>query len=314
MAGWIEQEQPRKALPKITIAEKELLEGMSDLDTEKPAFKGAVYGDMGTGKTVHALKMAQAFTPPEKFILYVDTKENWSSLLNHPELRRRVKKLAFINWEQLMVMARAFRAGQEPFKSRFGAVVIDEYNSAIQHDLSWIVRARSKQNEIDNAGFKDPFQPTQPDYLASQIRSNDLIDLLVKTPELNVFLTSHEKLDESTMTTRPDMKPGAATDFQKALHSVYRSSIDEVKLPDGKGTKLVHKLQLQPVKRVAAKNRIGGLGVYATTEMVIEAYNKWGLDNDKSKEQQEEKSNEVKEEVSEQVEANSEDSIESLLD
>lgn len=273
--GWTEQELPKKHLPTITKTEKALLESMRNLEDEHPNAKIAVYGAQGTGKTVAAMKFAQAVTPPNKAIAYVDTKENWSSLMNHPELKRRVKRFQFENYEQVLVLAKALRRGDPPF-DKFGAFVFDEHSTGIASDLAWIVRARAKQAEVDNDKFKDPFQPTQPDYLASQIRSNNLIDELMES-DMHIFLLAHEKLDDD-MVTRPDMKPGAANDMQRALHGVYRTMTKELK--DGT---LYHYLQLQPVKRISAKNRIGGLGIYATVEDVIAAYNKWG----KSQQEQE---------------------------
>ncbi len=143
----------------------------------------------------------------------------------------------------------------------------------IRKDRTWIVKARAKQKE-DKGEFKDSFQPAQPDYLASQIRSEDILNEFVQT-DIHVGFLSHEKYDEKTITTRPDFAPGAAADLQRILHSVLRAT---VKLD--KATKQpVRELQLQPIgNRVSVKNRVGGLGNFANTiEEVAKAYLAWGI-------------------------------------
>lgn len=266
-------ETPTQALPAPTAkTKKALIESMHDLDDLTVAMLICIYGDQGTGKTISMMKLMQAITPPEKRILYVDSGKGWSSMLNFPELKNRVKRMRYENIEQLIALAGAIREGSPPFDS-FGAVVLDEYSSMIRKDRTWIVKARAKQ-KADQGDFKDPFQPTQPDYLASQIRSDDVLNTFMEN-EIHIGFLSHEKYDKETLMMRPDFSPGAANDFQRQIHSVLRAT---VKL-DKTTKEPVRELQLQPVgNRVSVKNRIGGLGNFAKDiSEVIEAYRKWGI-------------------------------------
>jgi hypothetical protein len=144
----------------------------------------------------------------------------------------------------------------------------------IKKDKTWIVKARAKQKE-DKGEFKDPFQPAQPDYLASQIRSEDVLNAFMETDTIHVGFLSHEKWDEKQMVTRPDFPPGAANDFQRLLHSVLRATVTL----DKQTKQPVRQIQLQPIgNRVSVKNRIGGLGNFIKDiSELTQAYREWGI-------------------------------------
>src|SRR4030095_208079 len=71
---------------------EELLKLRESLPTLNRYFKACVYGDSGFGKTVWAMKLAQAITPDDKTIEYVDHMEGWVSLLNHKGIRDRTHR------------------------------------------------------------------------------------------------------------------------------------------------------------------------------------------------------------------------------
>lgn len=265
-------ELPSAPLPKVPPkAVSALLSSMVDFENQHVPMLFSVFGDQGTGKTKAGMEILQRVTNPEKRIVYVDTAMNFATLMNHPALQKRVKVMEYENMEQLLVLAQAIRTTPQ-LQELIGAVMIDEYSSAVKADRKWIVRVRAEQAEKDKK-FKDPHHPSQADYLSSQLRSEEVVQAFLLSG-VHVCFVSHEKIDEKII-TRPDFAPGAANDFQRLIHGVYRTT---AKVENGK---LEHKLQLQPTGRISVKNRVGGLGVFSTDVEVAEAYNKWGITSDK---------------------------------
>lgn len=271
-------EVPSQPLPKVSLkTKKALFDALQDPeDLEVPALM-CIYGDQGTGKSVSMMRFMLGITDPNKKIIYVDSGLGFASFRNHEDImkaqgEKRWKRMKYENLEQLIALAGAIREGGG-WTDHIGAVILDEYSSMIKKDKTWIVKARSQQKE-DKGEFKDPFQPAQPDYLASQIRSEDVLNAFIEA-EIHVGFLSHEKWDKEQITTRPDFPPGAANDFQRLIHSVLRAKVTL----DKTTKKPVRELQLQPVgNRVSVKNRIGGLGNFANDiDEIIEAYKKWGI-------------------------------------
>lgn len=272
MAGEYDVDLITQALPKPTKKSLDMLNAsfvrMEELP--RPAAKVCIMGDQGTGKTTALMRFLQAITPEDQFIAYVDSAEGWSSLENFPELKRRVIYCRYENPEQLLILAGAIRNKVGRYAS-VGAVLLDEYSSMVKSDKTWIVKARSQQAEAKGE-FRDPFMPQRPDYLASQIRSEEVINAFLQCG-IHVGFVAHEKYDEKTLMTRPDFPPGAANDFQRLIHSVIRAT---VKLE--KSGKVIRQFQLQPAgNRVSVKNRIGGLGNFINEiDELSEAYLNWG--------------------------------------
>lgn len=261
-------ELPSAPLPQVPKrAINDLLSSMEDLDKKHVPALVAISGDQGTGKTVAGMEFLQLITPPQKRIVYVDTAMNFATLNNHPKLRKRVKVMEYENMEQLLLLAQAIRT-TPALKETIGAVQIDEYSSAVKADRKWIVRSRADQSKKEGK-FKDPHHPSQADYLSSQIRSEEVVQAFLLSGVHVVFVT-HEKTDERVI-IRPDFPPGAANDFQRLIHGVYRATTE---IKDGKQS---WKLQLQPTGRISVKNRIGGLDIFATAKQVAEAYLEWGV-------------------------------------
>lgn len=274
MAQGYDDNVPNQALPKVSQKSFDALMAsmvnMEDMTT--PPVKICIMGDQGTGKTTAMLQFIQAIVPEDKYIVYVDSAEGWTALQNFPQLKRRCKWMRYENVEQLQQFAHALREGKPPF-DKIGAVVLDEYSSMIKNDKTWIVRQRSLQAE-KKGEFRDPFMPQRPDYLASQLRSEDVVSYFLRCG-IHVGFVSHEKFDDKTLMTRPDFPPGAANDFQRLIHSVIRA---EVKF-DKASQESRRRFQLQPIgNRVSVKNRIGGLGNFINDiGELAEAYTKWGV-------------------------------------
>jgi hypothetical protein len=274
-------ELPTKPLPvPPKKAMEDLLASMTDMKAQHVPSMIGIYGDQGTGKTVAGMKYLQKIVPPHKKILYVDSAANWTSLMNHPELMERVKLMEYENMEQLQVLARMLRISEE-LREKIGGVMLDEYSVMSARDQAWIVRVRAEQVNEDyfagkaGAKYKDPFQPTLPDYLGQKLRSGEAVNDFLVSKTHTVFI-AHEKLDDIKI-IQPDFPEKTGKEWQRLLHGVFHATYEV------QGDKELYPMQLKPFNRISAKNRIGGLGRFATIEQVAEAYLKWGITQEEVK-------------------------------
>lgn len=268
-----EKIMPTAKLPSKQKSIQELLANMGKLENKKPFFKGTIFGLPGTAKTITAFEIAQGLATEEKpGILYVDTAENWASTLNHLELQKNVMRFPYTTYDDLLVLVNHVHTGQPPF-DKIGSIIIDEYNSYVEHDLNWITMIRSQQAEANNKDFRDPFWPQLPDYMSAQNRSNVFIDGLMRI-DANVIAVAHAAKDKDTYWMTVDMSSGARKGLMRKMHVVaYAEKNDKVK------GQPQFTLRLSPLasKKIEAKGRIGNLGDVATTKQVIEAYKNWGV-------------------------------------
>jgi len=268
-------ELPTKPLPVPPAkAMSDLLASMVDMKAQHVPSMTGIYGDQGTGKTVTGMTFLQSVVPKHKKIVYVDSAANWTSLQNHPHLMERVKLMEYENMEQLQVLARMLRISDE-LREKIGGVMLDEYSVMSGRDQAWIVRARSEQAKAEGK-FKDPFQPTLPDYLGQKVRSGEVVNDFLVSKTHTMFI-AHEKIDELRV-IQPDFPEKTGKEWQRLLHGVYHATVD---VQENKQD--VYKLQLKPFNRISAKNRIGGLGAFATIEEIAAAYHKWGITEDQPK-------------------------------
>lgn len=272
-----EKIMPVAKLPHKLSSKADLLSRIEKLDTKKPFFKGCIFGLPGTGKTITALRIAQGLATEEKpGILYIDTAENWASALNHPELIQNVMRFSYTTYDDLLMLAELIHRNEPPF-DKIGSIIIDEYNSYVEHDLNWITMTRSQQAEAAKKDYRDPFWPQLPDYMSAQNRSNVLIDGLMRLP-INVLAVAHAAKDKDTYWMTVDMSAGARKGLMRKMHVVAYAEKNEKAKGDEKFT-----LQLSPIRKIEAKGRIGKLGDVATVFQLIEAYKTWGINHDAPK-------------------------------
>lgn len=270
--------KPNIALPNVDTSLEALIKNIRPVDVDQRIpLKVGIYGDKGTRKTITAIKLALAALKEKELILYIDSAENWSSILNHKEIdHKRILRYPYQNVESLHTLRREMAAGSHEIFGLIGAVIFDEYSSMVQGDTFFVTEARA--NELAKSGdkSKDPYMPAWPDYRAVEARFFKVIDgfMKIRPTELSVIFVSHEKFYENEKKIRASMPSATAGDFEKLLHGVYRAEV--VKAKRGKEEILSHRLQTQPVGMVSAKTRIGGLGLYCTVDELIEAYKAWG--------------------------------------
>lgn len=275
---------PMKALPIRKVDLESLAKITVPLKRRHLSAKGMFYGDSGTMKTTVAMRFAQAITPPDKRILYLDSAEGWSTLQNYEAegLMDRVLHQPVESHEQLILMAQVLLMQKAPF-DKVGCVLFDEYTQMVDSDLNWIVESRAEHvNSQEGSSYKDPFTPALPDYNATRIRSNKVLATFLRVPDVHLLFIGHEKKGDRAVTI-PDMQDKAGKSLYQRLHFLYRT---ETVTPKEKGKSAYWRMQTVNGNRVQAKNRINGIPAYVTDiQQVIDAYKNWGVTDNNGKAQ-----------------------------
>lgn len=249
----------------------ELLNSMTQIEDERPYFKGMFYGESGVGKTILAIRIAQALCPPGKFVLYFDSKEGWTSVLNHPELKQGLRRIKFQAMSQIEALAQILEAGVGEFQN-VGAVVIDEYSTLSDYDLDQVLAVRSRVDKT-----KDPDVATQPDFNANTQRMRRLTDALFRIPEMHLIFLAHIRYDKDNRgvtVASPSFMPKLSAKLRESMHLVGRMQGEDMNNPDGT-TRYIHQVQVHPTKLVIAKSRIGGLPVNVSDDTLVQAVAEW---------------------------------------
>lgn len=257
------------------ISEEKILQGlldsMEDMEHASPLAKIMIYGESGVGKTVAALQVAQAITSPDKRVLYLDAVEGWVSLLNHPELKKRVTRMVYKGRSQIDAIADYVGKEDSPLL-QFETVILDELSTMSKNDLDIVLAQRSKAD----AG-KDPDVPTQPDYLSNTERMRRTATKLLKAG-VNIILVSHlrEDKDQRTgvITIKPAFMPKFSETLRENIHVVAYMTADERRDEEGVVSYL-RALQVHPTKGVVAKTRVGGLTTRVDVDEFINTYIEW---------------------------------------
>ena len=268
---------PMNALPVRKVDLKSLIEITRPLTAKQLTAKGMFYGPAGSMKTTQAMRFAQAITDPQKHILYLDSAEGWSTLMNYRSegLMNRVLHQPVDSQEQLILVIEAVRMKQAPF-DKIGCIVFDEYTQMVDNDLNWIVESRAEMaNKSAKEGEqnKDPFTPALPDYNAARIRSNKVIAAALKLPDAHLLFIGHEKIDKAQ--TIPDMQDKAGKSLYQRLHFLYHL---EQYTPKEKDAATYWRMQTVNGNRITAKNRIVNVPAFVRDiDVLIKCYKEWGV-------------------------------------
>lgn len=267
--GEYDYAKPTQPMPQKAYDMRELLASMTNMEDEEAPFIGGIYGPAGSGKTFTTMELAQQITPPDKIIVYCFTNQGWTSLKNKPELMQRVKKMPYVDFDQIRSLCAALRNPQFRELTNIGSVVFDEFNTMFDMNIEAITNFRSVTAE---KGYKDPDTPEWPEYNTAKMHMINLMNDALATPGINFFFVAHPRFQKKTGFTEPDMFEKASQAFMRVLHSLYYLTNEE---HDGK---VVRRIQLMGTDQIVAKNRIGGLGMYANNVREIsDAFQKWSI-------------------------------------
>lgn len=255
--------------PTVSLAELEAT--LLDLNDTTNCFKGMLYGASGVGKSVNGIALLQQLVPPDKLILYIDSKEGWVSLKNHPTLLKRIKRIQYENITQLNAIVEAIELKQGGF-AQIGGIFFDEFSSIATTDLDEVTRHRASKDK-----GKDPDTPLQPDYNTASHRARKVLEAAVALTDVHVVITAHERSDKTPVggvKTSPAFPPKLAGDIRNPLHMVAYITVDDITDSAGK-TKAVRSYQVHPTKKVDAKTRVGGLAPVVSFGQLVKGIQAW---------------------------------------
>ena len=132
---------PTDSKAAATLAALESM--MTPIDEFTPNLLSIIYGSSGVGKTVLAFQIAQAITAPDKTIAFIDSAQGGAVLLNHPELRARVKRWPWKNREAQNAILSAVEQRLGLFAD-VGCIIYDEFSNMADSDLKVVSADRFK--------------------------------------------------------------------------------------------------------------------------------------------------------------------------
>lgn len=260
----------------------DILSRMTDLGTERvnKSLMCMLYGKPGTGKTVLATGLAQYISNGKK-VLYIDTREGWVSLENHPALLNDVVRVQYQQFSDLALIAEAIRSKSNGFDN-IGAVVIDEFSTAADMLLDDLFRE-------DIGAQKDEIPTEAVDarlYKPLGDACRKAVEMFQSIAGLHVILVAHERetVDHRKVkVTKPGFTPKNNDGIQKLMH-VTAHVTNEIK-GSGKNTTYERLVQSHPSALVDAKSRIGGLPLQCDTSTFVQIVHDWLNDDTASLEE-----------------------------
>jgi AAA domain len=241
---------------------EEVLARSQSMDTMNKKMLALLYGVMGGGKTTLGMQIAQAITPPDERIAFIDSHQGWSVL--GPELTKRTVRFGVIEYDYSMALTELFLT---PEWRDVGTVVIDEHTSMFDHDLISVTQARAKTDKD-----KDPDEPKWPDMNATIQRAVFNLNRWIATG-CNIIIIGHERIDKDdrqVAVTSPAYLPKAVPKMCQPMHLVGHVTAD-LNETAVSSEEAVYKREVQchPSRRVIAKCRLPGLAVNNSFEKVV---------------------------------------------
>lgn len=239
---------------------------VTDVDKD---FIGAIYGPIGSGKTIAAVQLAQALTVSGR-ILYVDSSDGWVSLASEQfkDLREGVTRIRIKSYDDFHGIAEAFARNDKLFRD-FDVIVLDEGTSIAERVVSEV--ALDKHGDEAIVEGKD-YRPVELLYMKALNKLHD-------TEGLNVIIVAHDRTDkigkgeDAPTITSMGYTPQLGKKVAKLMHVV--AYLDATIKGNERGPEYVRELQTQPTRRISAKSRVGDMPLRLTVPEFIERVVEW---------------------------------------
>lgn len=236
------------------------IENMDDLSKK---FLGMIYGPMGGGKTTLAMMIAQAITPPDEEIFYLDSAQNWVVL--GPDLTRRTQRVHLTGYLGVQGAGALVETGK---LGNIGTVVIDEHSSFFDADLQEVTQNNAKKDPS-----KSPDAPQWPDMNQTINRWVVNENMWIATGK-NIIFVSHDRVDsddKKVPVTAPNYLPKAISKLCRPMHLVGLVTADVQESESDPAKMYKRSVQCHPTRRVVAKCRLPELPLHASFEEVVAA-------------------------------------------
>ncbi len=248
---------------------------MTDMSEAKLTGRVGIAGDSGVGKTVLAMEIAQAITPPDKRILYLDFLDGFVTLTQprHAHLQKRTQRVMYEGYSQIRTLKNAIDAGiRNPNGSAgkfgdFGCIVLDEISSMVEKDLTSISRARAADGKMEDAD-----DPDNPEYQRLKFRFMSMYQELCELPIHLIFVTHVRKAKNSKGIEglAPSFTPSVIPTYVRPLHVSALMTADVKN--NGGVAEYTRQCQAHPTTLAwGFKTRIGSLPVFLSPDALREA-------------------------------------------
>lgn len=195
----------------------------------------AIFSPPGLGKTVLACKTGR------RTIVITDEMNGITSLVNHPEIKGRVKAVPFVSHAISAQVIKAVENGEfvhddgEPYDT----IVFDTISGQIALEIQKI----QKSGLTGPKGRLSPESIAQPDYGISEKRVLDLMAPISNLTRCTVILLSHQRVGDKLTpgdTTRIDVHAAAFRIINKYASVIAYMTIDKGQrnlqvMPNGNG-------------------------------------------------------------------------------
>ena len=246
----------------------------NDIDDVPARLIAMFYGDVDTGKTIFALKLAHAITPPDKTIYHVDSSQGFMSIRNHPDLLQavrggRLKIMPYQGQTHLDVLAAAIAAKHEEF-GNIGCVVLDEATAMYQKMLRLVAVGRATSGKPNKN--PDQFDTELQEYGNAGNRWIDIWQKFTALEGVHFISTGHVRDDKlpKGMQSSPAFIPYVNGVIRRDMHLLGFFENKEYE-----GTGLVRTVQVHGTDKAQAKSRIGGFGIYTTPGDLAQGIIEW---------------------------------------